>query len=52
MNPSITLMELRMDLYNIQQFLLITPPGYKRDQLDAALKRVWARWDQVHQQGA
>lgn len=41
------LLKVQMDLRNIEHFLLSTPLGYKRDLVDAELRRLWARWDTI-----
>lgn len=42
---SLDLLKVRMDLYNLQHFLMTTPLGYKRELVDAELRKLWERWD-------
>lgn len=41
-------LQLRLDLQNIRFYLDHTPPGQHRDQIDAAIKKAFREWDQVH----
>lgn len=42
-------LQLRMDLQNIRFYLDHTPPDQHREQIDAAIKKAFRKWEQVHE---
>ena len=48
---SLELMRIKVAVATIETYLTITEPDQHRPQVDAALRRLWVRWDDIHKQG-